>query len=298
MFSIIRDAMLSGAVYASLEIQAYLNGDMTLDELNRLYFQLLSAADLDPYGGGVAYGWYQIPHLFQSPCYYVSYVTSAVSALELLVLSQEDYDRATEIYWDLLTQTDVFGYQAAVEQAGLTNFLAEPEALTELAAALEDYVCHEIWQVGPFSDLPEDHWARSSVLAAAASEYLTGGADGAFGPDRTLTGAELDAALDVLLEEDGNWGIAPEKAVTREELIQAVYDCAQVLGLDTSARADLSGFADAGEVSPEAGDTVAWAVAEGVLNGTGARTLTPHAPATRAQAATVLMRFWEELCAD
>ena len=93
-------------------------------------------------------------------------------------------------------------------------------------------------------------------------------------------------------ETGEDWGVASEDVVTREELILAVYHCARK-GLDVSARADLSGYGDAGEISAEALDAISWAVAEGILSGTGKNTLSPREKATRAQTAAVLMRFYE-----
>ena len=62
--------------------------------------------------------------------------------------------------------------------------------------------------------------------------------------------------------------------------------------LDVSAEADLSAYADASSVSGYAQAAMQWAVANGVINGTSATTLEPAGdPATRAQAATVLVRF-------
>lgn len=63
------------------------------------------------------------------------------------------------------------------------------------------------------------------------------------------------------------------------------------LGMDTSARAEPA-FPDAGSTSGWAREAMEWAVAEGLFSGYGATgELRPGAGATRAQVATVLMRF-------
>ena len=62
-------------------------------------------------------------------------------------------------------------------------------------------------------------------------------------------------------------------------------------GKDVTARADVSLFKDAPEVSSWALDAVKWCVAEGLLSGTSADTLSPTGTATRAQASVILMRF-------
>ena len=53
----------------------------------------------------------------------------------------------------------------------------------------------------------------------------------------------------------------------------------------------LSGYPDAESVSTYARDAMAWAVAEGLVNGRSAAELAPKAGATRAELATILFRF-------
>lgn len=84
-----------------------------------------------------------------------------------------------------------------------------------------------------------------------------------------------------------------DDAVTREQMAVFMMRYAQSLGLDTSARADLSGFSDADEVSAYAADAMGWAVAEGLLRGhaDGSRRLAPLDGASRAETSTVIMRL-------
>ncbi|MDO5043315.1 MAG: S-layer homology domain-containing protein [Slackia sp.] len=81
--------------------------------------------------------------------------------------------------------------------------------------------------------------------------------------------------------------------VTREQMAVFAMRYAQHLGLDTSARADLSGFADGAQASDYAAEALSWAVAEGVINGhaDGSGRLDPRGGATRAETAAVVMRF-------
>ncbi|MCQ2456140.1 MAG: S-layer homology domain-containing protein, partial [Clostridia bacterium] len=67
--------------------------------------------------------------------------------------------------------------------------------------------------------------------------------------------------------------------------------------LDTSKQAELTKFADAKKVSSYAETAVKWAVAEGIIGGTeknGKAYLDPQGNATRAQVATMLMRFCDD----
>ena len=83
----------------------------------------------------------------------------------------------------------------------------------------------------------------------------------------------------------------PDASITREQMAAILYRYASYCKVDVSAAADLSGYADASAVSDYAKTAMQWAVAGGVMNGTSATTLDPSGTATRAQAATVLVRF-------
>ena len=62
-------------------------------------------------------------------------------------------------------------------------------------------------------------------------------------------------------------------------------------GQSTTGQADLSGYTDAGQVSPYAAEAMGWAADRGLITGVSADTLAPGGSATRAQVATILMRF-------
>ena len=84
---------------------------------------------------------------------------------------------------------------------------------------------------------------------------------------------------------------SPDAPVTREQLAAILYRYAAYKGYDVTISADLSAFADAGEISGYAADALAWANAAGIVNGTSGTTLDPQGSAIRAQVAAMLMRF-------
>ncbi|MBQ3900740.1 MAG: S-layer homology domain-containing protein, partial [Clostridia bacterium] len=66
---------------------------------------------------------------------------------------------------------------------------------------------------------------------------------------------------------------------------------------DVSSRAELDRFPDGAKTHSYAKDAVSWAVAEGLISGTKAGDrvlLDPRGSATRAQVATILMRYLGE----
>ena len=91
---------------------------------------------------------------------------------------------------------------------------------------------------------------------------------------------------------DGS-SFAPTGAITREQMAAMLYRYAQYKGYDVTGSADLSGYADADSVSSWAEYAVAWAVDAGLISGVGNNTLNPQGSATRAEIATILMRFVE-----
>ena len=86
----------------------------------------------------------------------------------------------------------------------------------------------------------------------------------------------------------------PEGNITREQMAAILYRYANWKTLDTSARRDFAGFPDANRVSGYATDALSWCIARGIINGSnenGRDYLLPQGNATRAQVATILMRF-------
>ena len=86
---------------------------------------------------------------------------------------------------------------------------------------------------------------------------------------------------------------APGALATREQLAVILYRYARYKGLDTSAAAELDPYEDADQVHGWAMEAVKWACAEGLMDGRSQTQLVPRGRATRAEAATLLMRFRE-----
>ena len=83
----------------------------------------------------------------------------------------------------------------------------------------------------------------------------------------------------------------PNRAVTREELAQMLYNYAKVKGYDLTTSGDLTAFPDGSKVSSWAKEAMAWANGNKLINGFEDDTLRPGGDSTRAQAASILMNF-------
>lgn len=87
---------------------------------------------------------------------------------------------------------------------------------------------------------------------------------------------------------------APDDEITREQFATILYRYAENKGIDVSFDAEkikLSDYEDAEEISDYAVNAISWANETGLIKGVTLTTLEPQGKATRAQAATIFMRF-------
>ena len=183
----------------------------------------------------------------------------------------------------------------------------------------------------PFTDVAEDAWYYDAVRYVYEKELMSGTSETDFRPDLTTSRGMIVTMLYRLVGspdiEEENWGYAyadvdaeswygtavywarlngvvtgysdekfgPEDPVSREQLTSMLYRFAEKQGYDVSERADLSGYTDRDEISPYAREAMKWACAEGIINGVGKDRVSPQGQAVRAQAATMFMRFSENL---
>lgn len=83
----------------------------------------------------------------------------------------------------------------------------------------------------------------------------------------------------------------PNDPITREQMARILCQYSKYAGRDVSGRANLYVFKDGGKVSNWAWDAMRWAVADKVFSGDTRGYLQPQGKATRAQVASVLMRY-------
>ena len=111
------------------------------------------------------------------------------------------------------------------------------------------------------------------------------------GADTNSTGAWYAAAQDWAVKHGVSDGTSSDGKITREQLATMLYRYAQSRGLvKADVQGDLSAFTDSTSVSPYAVEAMRWAVRAGIVNGMDGK-LNPQGEATRAQMATMLMRY-------
>ncbi len=110
------------------------------------------------------------------------------------------------------------------------------------------------------------------------------------------TDAVIWASTNEIVNGTGEGVFSPTNNITREQMAAILYRYAQYKGFDTSKSANLNSFPDGGKTSNYAKEALSWANAAELITGTSAGagspvTLNPKGSATRAQVATILMRF-------
>ena len=223
-----------------------------------------------------------------------------------------------------LTVTDRFGDAVKVtENADGTYTFTMPNGQVTVKATFVE--TEEPAPAEPFPDVDENDWFYDEVVYVYENGLMNGVENNQFAPNTATNRAMLATILYRLAGEPavsgdlpftdvaaGTWytdavlwaaqnGIvnglgentfAPMNTLTREQLVTMLYRYAEAEGYDVSAAADLSGYPDAGKVQTYAQEAMSWAVAEGIVEGMDGN-LNPAGSATRAQIATILMRFCE-----
>lgn len=115
-----------------------------------------------------------------------------------------------------------------------------------------------------FTDVSADSWYAPSVTWAKVVGVIDGYPDGTF---------------------------RPEDDVTREQVAAILYRYAKYRGIFVGKSEPIEGFTDADTVNDWAQTEMSWAIRVGLINGMNNGKLAPQDNATRAQVATLLMRF-------
>ena len=119
----------------------------------------------------------------------------------------------------------------------------------------------------PFDDVPDDKWYTDAVIWAAENGIVVGVMENIFNPDGKIT---------------------------REQLATILYSYSKFKGLNLKEGDYSEDYPDIDKVSPYAVEAMRWANAQGLINGVGSGEnviLAPKNNATRAQVATILMRY-------
>ncbi|MCI9449185.1 MAG: hypothetical protein HFE30_02885 [Clostridiales bacterium] len=175
-----------------------------------------------------------------------------------------------------------------------------------------------------FDDLAAD-WYKPSVDYVLTNDLMNGKGDGKFSPSENMTRAQFATVLWRIagnpesnanvpfddLDRRAEWylpavawayenGIIngtspasfdPNGNIKRQDMAVILYRYAEkYMGYNVSGSADLSYFPDAGTISDYAVNAIAWTNSLGIITGKDGQ-IAPIATGTRAEVATILMRF-------
>ena len=182
----------------------------------------------------------------------------------------------------------------------------------------------------PYRDLDAAKWYADGVRYCLENGIMKGMGDGTFAPNGSTTRAQMAQILfnieggksvseamsyvDVgdadwfaeairwataqdVMEGYGQGLFGPNDALTREQLVTILYRYAKSKGIDVSVGEDTNilSYDDAFDVSEWAIPAMQWAVGSDLITGKTATTLNPKDKATRAEIATIIMRYMTEV---
>lgn len=168
--------------------------------------------------------------------------------------------------------------------------------------------------VDVFVDVKSRDWFAEAVQYVVDEGLMNGTSSDKFTPNGATTRSMIVTILyrqagSPEMESDGAtwwsdaraWAMANgvsdgsnmDKEITREQLAAMLYRYAELMGEDVSKTTTLDSFKDGSKVSSYAAEALKWAAAEGIVTGKTGGIIDPQAGATRAETATMLMRFCE-----
>lgn len=180
----------------------------------------------------------------------------------------------------------------------------------------------------PFEDVKENDWFYANVQYVVENKLMNGVAVDKFAPNDTLTRAMLvtvlyrnagepavnksitfaDVDMDAYYASAVIWAkqngivngeteteFAPDANITREQIAAIMFRYAQYKGMDAVTLEENLHFDDANEISEYAVSAMNWAVGTGLMKGKSTTTINPKDNATRAEIATILQRFIENI---
>lgn len=226
-----------------------------------------------------------------------------------------------------LTVLDQYGNEVDVNPLGNGNYSFKmPRSRVKVEAT---FYCtgSELCPTHHLADVLVKVWYHDAVDYVVEHGIMTGTSATTFEPNTTLSRAMVAQILynlegqptvtgeSTFTDVSGHWAIdaitwaqktgvvdgyedntfRPENNVTRQEFAQMMYNYAAYKDYDLSARGDLSQFTDGDSVQEWAVTAMSWANGNALINGHDDGTLEPGGTTTRAQAASILMRFDQNL---
>lgn len=230
---------------------------------------------------------------------------------------------------DSLTVTDADGKTLTLNYMQTNVYTFEmPKGEVEISAVFAPATAQPAQPTLSFIDVQPNHWFYDAVCYVAEHGLMHGMSENTFSPNTPLqremlavilwnlvgnpepknvatfsdvTSSQYYAKAIAWASENGivsgygdTFGVGD--SITREQFALMLYRYAQYKGYDTTQGGmAVREFSDYAEISDYAKTALTWAVNIGIMHGMGDGTLAPQGQATRAEAATMLMQFCEQV---
>lgn len=248
-------AIIDGCMLNKWQERIYAMENPTVDDLNNAFVELMAEFRGADYTPEKAQKlWTAIPHNYSVPMYYLSYALSAMTVLGIYSESVEDYEGAVDTYMRVSAEGVYKTFAEITEECDLYD-IYDVDFISEVADNVED-----TFALG-YSDLPDDVWYLSCIYTL--SNIMPGRTEDTFAPDEPITRAEFVGTLG------------------------RMYD--YYVGIDETYE---TSFADVADDENE--EYIAWAEANGIVDGYDDEMFGANDPLTREQAVMVLFRLADE----
>ena len=211
------------------------------------------------------------------------------------------------------------------------NNIKESHKIEATFKKVDEQIEEETWK-NPFTDISKDDWFYNAIRYANENKLFNGVSETEFGPKINMTRgmivtvlyryAKANTSEEALFEDvtkgsyysnaiawAANNGIvkgvgenkfAPDAIVTRQDFVVILYRYAQKTGLNVEVadKTNILSYDDVKELSEYAVTAMQWAVERGIITGRTISTLVPKGTASRAEVATMIMRFIEACNSD
>ncbi len=136
-------SIIDGCLFDEFQQYVYEHPDSSLEELNLEYKKICKEYGKDySEENYYEYDWVEIPHNYDSPLYYISYATSAVSALDIWLDAMNNYDDAVEKYKKIVNCGSYTPYKTAAEECDFATIFDET-FISDIAHQIEYYYANE-----------------------------------------------------------------------------------------------------------------------------------------------------------
>lgn len=180
-----------------------------------------------------------------------------------------------------------------------------------------------------FTDVKEGEWYTDSISYVADNKLMLGTSENRFSPLLKVSRAQMaqilwnlagnpsvDGETDYVDVQKGKWynnpidwvstvGVmtgygnntfGPDDTITREQLAKVLHK--YTMYLDIPMAGILDKYTDKGNISSWALEGMSWAASEGLITGTSSKTISPKSDADRAQLATIIKRYCENVATE